>query len=333
MTKPPLSLSYAGELYDRTVPLFSGMIQPVGVDLRYIHTDIPDLFWRMGKEAEFDVCEFSTGAYLASVEDPAYPYTAIPVFVSRQFRHASIFYRPDSGIRSPKDLEGRRIGTPEWSATASLWARGILGEHYGVDIRSIKWRTGGLELPGRAEKTGMRELPGYDVKPLDNHQTLVRMYRDGELDGIVSAVAPSLSIGEGGEIRRLFPDTRAEEQAYFKATEIFPIMHLVIVRKSLVEEHPWLPNNLKNAFEKARKYALGRLLYRGSSESSLAWEASYAEEEKALLGDPFAYGVEKNIKTIEAMCRYALDQGFTTRLLGLDDLFPKSTHSTTYTHL
>lgn len=333
MTNKLVPLTYAGELYDRTFPIFSGAIQPVGVDLHYLHLDVPDLFWRQSRFPEFDCAEYSMGAYIASVENPDWEYTAIPVFISRAFRHASIYVRPGSGMTSPKDLEGRLIGTPEWSATASLWARGILAEHYGVNIRKVAWRTGGLEQPGRSEKTSMHHLPGYNLEALPADQTLVGAYQDGRLDGILAAVAPGLRIGKDGDIERLFADFRAEEKVYYKATGIFPIMHVVVVRKRLVEAHPWLPNSLKNAFEQAGRYAAGRLLYTGSSVSSLAWEAAYAVEERELFGgDAFAHGVETNMVTLEAMCRYAFDQGFTRRLLKISDLFPASTLSTTYTN-
>lgn len=324
-----LPLTYAGEYYDRTMPLFTGEIAPAGVDLRCIHLDIPDLYWRQAKYPEFDSSEYSLGAHLASVENPDWPYTALPVFLSKTFRQSTIYVRADAGITSPRDLEGRTIGTTEWSATATLWARGILSDYCQVDIRKIRWRTGGLQVPGRSEKTRLLDV-GFDRAPLPDDMSLVQAFVAGRIDGIVSSLEPKLPHLDGGRLVRLFPDTRAADIAYYRATGIIPLLHTVILRKDLVAAHPWLANNLKAAFDRAQKQANARLFYGGAAGSSLIWEAAHAAEERQLFGDPFAYGIENNRKALDAICRYAHEQGLTGRLLTLEDLFPVSTLSTTY---
>ncbi|HUN96019.1 MAG TPA: PhnD/SsuA/transferrin family substrate-binding protein [Bradyrhizobium sp.] len=320
-----LKLTYGGSIYDRTRMLFTGEVRPTGVDLTCFALPIEELFWRQGRYGDFDVAEYSMGAYVASVEDPGYQFIALPVFPSRVFRHSAIYVHADAGISSPRVLEGRAVGTPEWSMTGSLWARGILGEHYGVDLTAIRWRTGGLDQAGRREKSRIVPPEAFNVRPLPESQTLGQALLDREIDAIISARPPALFLKGHEKIRPLFRSYRSEEAGYFRATRIFPIMHVVIMRKSLVAEHPWLAGNLRSAFEAARKPAIHQLLDSAVCTTSLVWEASYAEEERNLMGDPFVYGVEENGATLSALCRYAHQQGFTSRLLEPQDLFAAST--------
>ena len=327
MSQERVALTYGGELYDRTSRLYSGEVSPEGIDFRYLHLEIEDLFWRQGRYGELDAAEYSMGAYLASLEDPAWGFVAIPVFPSRVFRHSAVYVHAGSGIEAPRDLNGRAVGTPEWSMTASLWVRGILGEHYGVDLRSIRWRTGGLAQPGRREKSRVAPRAGFDVRPLEDGDTLNRALLERRIDALVSARPPAAFVEGRPEARRLFADPLAAEEEYFRRTGVFPIMHVVVVRKTLVAEHPWLANNLRNAFEAARKGATARLLDTGVCTTSLVWESAYAAREAALLGDAFKYGVEENRATLEALCRYGFEQGFTGRLLRPEELFVPSTVS------
>jgi len=314
-------ITYGGGLYDRTTALHTGEVRPVGIDLSYLPLPIEDLFWRQGKYHEFDAAEYSFGAYLASVEDPAWAYTAIPVFPSRVFRHSAIYVRAGSGIDTAARLAGTSVGTPEWSQTGSLWARGILSEYYGVDLAGIRWRTGGLQHAGRQEKSRVQPPQGIAVQALEPGQTLQQALLDGQIDALITARPPAAFIEGHPGIRRLFPDYRQEEGRYYESTGIFPIMHVVIVRKSLLQEYPWLANNLRAAFEAARRPAAGQLIDSAVCSTSLIWEASYAEEERARFGDPFVYGVEENRPTLEALCRYAHQQGFTSKPLAPEDLF------------
>jgi 4,5-dihydroxyphthalate decarboxylase len=318
-------LTYAGMVYDRTRALYDGEIRPEGIDLRYLRVGVEELFWRQGRYAEFDAAEFSLGAYLAGVEQPDRPFDAIPVFPSRVFRHSAVYVRADSPVRTPGDLAGGRVGTPEWSMTASLWMRGILGDHYGLDLAGIRWRTGGLEQAGRQEKSRVRPPERFSVEPLPAGATLTGQLAAGKLDAVITARPPRRFLAGDGAFRRLFTDPKAEELRYFQATGIVPIMHVVVLRRALLREHPWLANNLRMAFEAARVGALPELRDGAVCSSSLVWEADYAAEEAALLGDAFAYGAEANATALEAVLRYAYEQGFTAKPLEPADVFVPAT--------
>ena len=320
-----LPLTYAGTVYDRTQPLYDGSVRPEGIELRYLELDIEELFWRQARYQEFDAAEFSLGAYLASVERPDRPFDALPVFPSRAFRHSALYIRGDSEVSTVGDLGGRAVGTPEWSMTASLWMRGILGDHHGVDLTSVRWVTGGLEEPGRQEKSGVTPPSSFDVTRLAPDQTLSAALMSGEIDALLSARPPRAFMTGEGWIKRLLPDFQAAERAFFEATAIVPIMHVVVVKRELLQRHPWVANNLRAAFELARRPAGRRLADTAVSFSSLVWEAAYAEQEADLLGDPFAYGVDANRAALEAILRYAAEQGFTSRVLEPEEIFHPST--------
>ena len=320
-----LPLTYAGAVYDRTRPLYDGSVRPEGIDLRYLDTHIEELFWRQALYREFDAAEFSLGAYLASVERPDRPFDAIPVFLSRAFRHSAVYVRGDADIGEAKDLNGRVIGTPEWSMTGSLWIRGILGDHYGVDLTSVRWVTGGLEEPGRQEKSAVAPPEAFDVTLLAGEETLTRALINGDIDAVISARPPQAFMNGDRRIKRLFEDFHSAEHEYFRATGIVPIMHVLVVKRELLAEHPWVANNLRSAFEAARRPAAHRLRDTAVCFSSLIWEAAYAEQEAAVLGDPFVYGVARNRTALEAVLRYAAEQGFTSRLLEPEEIFHPST--------
>lgn len=324
-TAPAIPITYAGGVYDRTRMLYTGDVVPEGVSLRYLQLGIEELFWRQGRYAEFDAAEFSFGAYLAGLGTGDTRFTALPVFPSRAFRHSALYVRSGGDVVSPSDLAGARIGTPEWSMTASLWMRGILGDHYGIDLTSVSWRTGGLDEPGREEKSKVTPPEHFDMAHIGPERTLSAMLLDGELDLLVAARAPAaFRRGEPG-IERLFADSRAEEAAYFAATGIVPIMHTVVLRRDIAERHPWLPNNLRQAFELARADVAADLRDNAVSHSSLVWEAAYADEEARVLGDAFRYGAAENAAALDAVLGYAADQGFTPRRLELDEVFWPST--------
>lgn len=322
---PNVPLTYAGAIYDRTRPLYDGTVRAEGVDLRYLKTGIEELFWRQGRYHEFDAAEFSFGAYLAVAELPDRPFDAIPVFPSRAFRHSALYVRADSDVEKPDQLSGRIVGTPEWSMTASLWMRGILGEHYGVDLTSVRWRTGGLEEPGRGEKSRVTPPERFDVTRVPEDATLVGQLLDGALDAVLTARPPQAFMGGDPRIRRLFPDFRGAELEYHRATGIVPIMHVVVIKRDILAQHPWVANNLRRAFELARRPATADLRDTAVCSSSLLWESAYAEQEAAMLGDPFAYGIEANRATLDTILRYAAEQGFTSRPLPLDEVFLPST--------
>jgi 4,5-dihydroxyphthalate decarboxylase len=322
-----LELTYGGDLYDRTRRLYTGEVAPEGIGLRYLHTAIEDLFWRQGRYGEFDLAEYSMGAYLSTVDDPDRPFVALPIFPSRLFRHSSVYVNADANVSDVADLNGGVIGTPEWSMTASLWMRGILAQHHGVDLASIRWRTGGLEEPGRQEKAPVTPPAHFNVSHIGDKDTLSAQLIRGELDGLITARAPRAFLQGERRIRRLWPDFRAAERAYFEKTQIVPIMHVVVIKREVLTAHPWVANNIVDAFERARSPVQRELLDTAVCTSSLIWESSYAEAEQALLGDPFRSGVAENAASLRTLFAYALEQGFTRRWLEFEDVFVPSTVS------
>jgi 4,5-dihydroxyphthalate decarboxylase len=247
---------------------------------------------------------------------------AIPVFPSRVHRHSAIYVRSDRGVRSAKDLEGRTVGIPEWAQTAGIYVRGFLAEEYGVDLTSIRWLQAGVNEPGRMEKVTLNLPAGirYETRP---ETSLNAMLTSGEVDAVISARAPH-AFAPGGTVVRLFPDYRAEEERYFKKTGIFPIMHLMTMRRAAFEQHPWIAMNLTKMFDEAKNRCYARLRDFTCSRIPLPWAAAIVDEIANAYGpDPYPYGVEPNRTTLEAFCRFCHDQGVTHRRMTIDDLFPR----------
>jgi 4,5-dihydroxyphthalate decarboxylase len=280
----------------------------------------------MFRYQEFDVAEMSFSSYLRTVAAGTSAYVGLPAFVSRIFRHSGIYIRSDAGIRTPEDLRGKRIGLPEYQITAVVWMRGLLQHQYGVKPNEISWRSGGQEQPGREERTPLKPIPGLDLKPINSDQTLVGMLRDGELDALFTARAPSSFLAGEPHIARLFPDTRAAEKAYYQKTGLFPIMHLVGIKKTLLEQHPWLATSVYKAFVEAKALAMIDLCDVNALMVTLPWLEAETKDTIAAMGQDFwKYGVHENMREIEALTQYSFEQGLIDRKLGVEELFARST--------
>jgi 4,5-dihydroxyphthalate decarboxylase len=254
------------------------------------------------------------------------PYVGLPAFVSRMFRHSGIYIRTDRGIRSPADLRGRLVGVPEYQMTAIVWIRGILKDEYGVDPSEIHFRSGGQEESGRGERTPLTLTNGVDLQPIPAHATLVEMFVAGKLDALFTARAPSCYVDGAPNIGRLFPNYREVEKAYYEKTGLFPIMHLIGIRKSLAEKHPWLPVSVYKAFCEAKAIALADVREVSALNVTLPWVEAEALDTIRLMGrDYWKYGIAENIGEIEALTRYSFEQGLALRKLAPEDLFHKST--------
>jgi 4,5-dihydroxyphthalate decarboxylase len=311
--------------YDRTRAIKDGRVAVEGCDVTYLPMEPEEAFHRAFKHQEFDVCELSFSSYLRTVDAGTSAYVGVPAFVSRLFRHSAVYIRADRGIRTPADLKGKLIGLPEYQITAVVWLRGILQDEYGVKPTDIKWRQGGIEAPGRTERTPLKPIPGLDLQPIPPDKTLSGMLERGELDAVFSARAPSCFVRRAPNVARLFPDAREVEKAYYKKTGMFPIMHLMGVKRHLVERHPWLPASLYKAFSEAKAYAMHDVRDINALLVTLPWLVAEVEETVALMGEDFwRYGVKENAKEIEALTRYAHEQGLVSRKLTMDDLFPPS---------
>src|SRR5947208_222727 len=221
MVEVPITIACGN--YDRTAAIRDGRVKVDGCAVTYLPLYPEEIFHRAFKFDEFDVSELSFSSYLRTTVAGTSPYIGIPAFVSRIFRHSGIYIRTDSGIRKPEDLRGKRIGLPEYQITAVVWMRGMLQHEYGVSPTEIHWRNGGQEEPGRGERTALKPIPGLDLEPLGPNETLVAMLRDGDLDALFTARAPSSFLNGEPHIARLFPDTREAEKAYYKKTGLFPI--------------------------------------------------------------------------------------------------------------
>src|SRR5215471_17151902 len=244
-----LRLTLACWDYDRTRALADGSVRPDGIDLGVLNLHVEETFFRMLRNREFDVAEMSLSSYCVSLSREDRPFVAIPVFPSRFFRHSCIFVSAHSGIREPKDLVGRRVGVPEYQMTAPVWIRGILADEYGVDPASVTYFTGGEEEPGRQEKLKLELPPQFKVVPIGPAETLSAMLADGEIDALYTARTPSTFASRPAEVRRLFPDFVSVEKAYFQRTRIFPIMHVIALRRAVYESNRWLARSLLKAFE------------------------------------------------------------------------------------
>ena len=285
-----------------------------------------EIFFRAFRYQEWDVSELSFSSYLRTVDVGNPPYIAIPAFVSRVFRHSGFYINTGRGIRIPSDLRGRIVGVPEYQMTAAVWMRAILSEEYSVRPSEIRWRTGGQEQPGRDERTPLSRIEGIDLQPIPPGKTLSSMLEAGEIDALLAARPPSCFLRGAPNVARLFDDYKEAEQAYYRKTRLFPIMHLIGVRRSLVEQHPWLASSVYKAFREAKAVAMRKLHDLTVLPASLPWMEVETRQTKALMGEDFwAYGIAESRREIEAMTRYSHEQGLTSRELGIEELFAAST--------
>jgi 4,5-dihydroxyphthalate decarboxylase len=312
--------------YDRTRAIRDGTVKVEGCEVTYLPLYPEEIFHRAFKFQEFDISELSFSSYIRTVAAGTSAYIGVPAFVSRIFRHSGIYIRKGSGIEKPQDLRGKRIGVPEYQITAVVWMRGLLQHEYGVAPSEIHWRSGGQEQPGRHERTPLKTIPGLDLQPIGDDRTLVGMLRAGELDALFTARAPSSFLAGEPHIARLFPNTRAAEQAYYKKTRLFPIMHLVGIRKTLAEKYPWLATSVYKAFCEAKARAMIDLRDVNALMVSLPWLEAETQETSAIMGEDFwKYGVAENLPEIEALTQYIHEQGLADRKVNVEELFHPST--------
>jgi 4,5-dihydroxyphthalate decarboxylase len=317
-----LQLSLAIGEYDHVRDLLDGTVAASGVDLTVLRLPIEEIFFRATFNREFDVSEMSFAKIVSLASQDDRGFVPLPVFPSRAFRHSSIYVRADAGIADPRDLAGRRVGVPEWAQTAAVYSRGMLAHEYGVDLASIRWHQAGVNDAGRKEKVKLDLPRGLELTVVSD-RSLSQMLLAGELDAVLSARPPAPFLAGDARIGRLFPDARAVEEAYYRKTGIFPIMHVVALRRSLYEQHPWLAMNLYKAFDAAKARSVARASDITASFYPLPWTAQVAQSARALFGDdPWPYGVEPNRTTLEAFLRYAHEQGVCHRLLTPAELFP-----------
>jgi 4,5-dihydroxyphthalate decarboxylase len=323
---PDLNLSVAIGDYDRNRPLIDGYVAIDGVSPVFLRLEPEEIFFRAFRHVAFDVCELSLSSYTIKVARGDCPYVGIPAFVSRAFRHTAIFIRTDRGIETPADLRGKRIGVPEYQLTACVWARAILQADYGVEASDIIWVRGGMEEPGRPEKIPVELPDAIQVEAAPSDRSLDAMLEAGDIDGFIGPRSPSCFERGNPLVRRLFTDPINAAADYFRRTGIFPIMHIIGVRRTLVEAHGWLPATILKAFEKSKSRALAKLNDTSAAKVTLPFVEEQLMAARALMGPDFwPYGVPANRHVLETFLDHHHRQGLSPRRLAVEELFPAST--------
>ena len=320
MTK--LHLTLACGPYDRMAALADGRAPVEGVDVTYIAIKSgPEIFSRMIKGHEFDVSEMSASTYLSARTRGDFPFVAIPVFPSKVFRHGYIFINKNSEIEKPSDLAGRRVGTMGYGQTAAVWIRGMLQDEQGIDLRSIRWLEGGSEAPFSGRSKDFKIPAGITIEKIADNVAMGDLLARGEIDAMLGARHP-VTFGKNPNVVRLFSNYRAAERDYFQRTGIFPIMHTVVMREELYRREPWIAASLFKAFEDAKAVAYRDMRFTGAMRYALPWLYQDLDEIDELFdGDPFAYGLAKNRKSLEALARYLQEQGFVDTQIAVDKIF------------
>jgi 4,5-dihydroxyphthalate decarboxylase len=320
-----LELSLACQNIDRSRAILDGRVAIDGVRLTLIPGSPEEIFQRAFRHQEFDIAELSLSTHLLTVARGESKYIAIPAFLSRAFRHSAIYIRADAGIDSPQALKQKRIGVPDFQQTAGVWVRGLLADEYGVTRGDVHWHMGGLEQPGRSARMPLNLQNGIRIDAIGPQQTLAKMLAAGELDAVIAPRAPSTMNGNG-QIRRLFADYRQVEEDYYRKTKLFPLMHVIGIRRSLVEKHPWLPVNVFAAFSRAKKLAIDELARLDTMTVTHPWIAEEMGRVRALMGeDIWPYGIERNRNELTTLIRYAEADGLIKGPLALEDLFAETT--------
>jgi 4,5-dihydroxyphthalate decarboxylase len=321
-----LQLSIACGDYDRTRALMSGEVQIDGVDPVYMALSPEEMFFRAMRYEDFDISELSFSSYMVKTAKGDCPYVAVPVFLSRAFRHTSIYVRKDR-IKKPQDLIGKRVGLPEYQLTANVWARAILQDDFGVKPSDMQFVRGGIDTPGRPEKIKLQLPSDIRIQDAPEGETISDMLDRGELDGFIAPRPPSGAALVNPNVGWLFDDPTSIAKEYYSRTKVFPIMHVVGIRKTLVAKHPWLPAAVYKAFSQAKTLALEKLSDTSATKVTLPFVEEQLKAARETLGSDFwSYGVGPNRATLETFLRHHYGQGLSQKLMSVDEIFHPSTY-------
>jgi len=319
---PALPINFACGLYDRMLALYTGDVKPDGIDLNFVVLDNPrEIFDRMTSRLEFDVCEMSSSEYISRFAAQKLPFVALPVFASRVFRHGFIVVNRRR-VNAAKDLAGKRIGVPLYTQTAAIFVRGLMQHDLGIDLSGIEWVQGAVNEAGSyGHPSLMPLLKPVKITPNTIGRSLSDLLEAGEIDAIIGSNLPR-ALGRHPDVVRLFPDFRTHEYDYFRRTRIFPIMHLVVIRRDLYERHPFVATSLYDAFCAAKDWAWQKMRYPSTLRYMLPWLAADIEEIDTLFGgDCWPYGIEPNRPTLEALVAYMAEQGLIAAPIPVEKLF------------
>jgi 4,5-dihydroxyphthalate decarboxylase len=317
-----LKLTLACWDYDRTRPLIDGRVKPEGIDLDIRIMRPREMFPRMLEKKEFEVSELSLGSYVTLKGRGSCPFVAVPITLSKIFRHSCIYVRTDAGIKTPQDLRGKRVGTTQLGSTGTVFMNGMMQHEYGVALEDIHWFIGGLDSPTSRPVIALNLPEKVKVDFLASNQTLEGMLEAGQLDALFALYIPSIFQKGSPRIARLFPNYSERERDYYRRTRIFPIMHTVVMREDVYRQNPWVAGSIYKAFCEARDLAVDGLYDTDALRLSLPWLISHLEETWRVLGKDFwAYGLEPNRPALEAIGQYVYEQGFSPRAVSPDELF------------
>ena len=323
-----LQLSVAMGDYDRTRALFDGRVQIDGVDPVYMLLNPEEMFFRAMRSMDFDITELSFSSYLVKHSKGDCPYVAVPVFLSRAFRHTSIYVRKDR-IKRPEDLKGKRVGVPEYQLTANVWARAILQDDYGVFPHDVSWVRGGIDTPGRPEKIKLQLPPNVCIEAAPEGMTISELLVRGDIDAFMAPRPPSRAALADPNIAWLFDDPTAVAKDYYGRTGVFPIMHVAAIRKELAARHPWLPAAVVKAFTQAKSAALELLSDTSATKVTLPFVEEQLKSARDAMGEDYwSYGVAPARRTLETFVRHHHSQGLSARLMAVEELFHPSTYET-----
>ncbi|RZF25181.1 ABC transporter substrate-binding protein [Paraburkholderia sp. UYCP14C] len=317
-----LQLSVAVGPYDRMRPLVDGEVQIEGVDPTFMLQEPEEIFFRALRHADYDICELSLSSYSVKTAAGTSAYVAIPVFPSRAFRHTSVYVNVNAGINKPEDLKGKRIGVPEYQLTANVWVRLFLEEEYDIKASDVTWVRGGYEDPTRVEKVSLNLPKDVELVNAPEGKTISGMLEAAEIDALIGPRAPSCFDRGSPNVKYLFDDPQAEAVAWYRKTKLFPIMHTLGIRRTLVERHPWLPMSVMKAFEKSKAIALHRLTDTSATKVTLPFIETQLRAARELMGDDFwSYGFAVNEHTLNRFLTQHYAEGLSSRLLKAQDLF------------
>jgi 4,5-dihydroxyphthalate decarboxylase len=322
MEKERVTLTLATGSYDRTIGLKETLSEE-GLDVRHLFLTVDEIFWRMIRYKDFDAAEMSLAAYAIQRSRGDRSLVGIPVFPSKIFRHGSLYINPSGPVDHPAELRGKRIGVPEYQMTAAVWIRGFLSHDYGVPAEELRWVTGGVDQPGREERIPLPpEIEVYNVK----NRALGEMLLAGEIDALISARMPEVFLQ--GKAIRLFSDYRSREREWFARTKIVPIMHLVVLKKEIVESYPWIPGALYRSFCNCLHRTLREMYDTDAWKTTLVWLSRYVEEEMEIFGGDLKkawdYGLTENELALQRFLKYLKEQKLLAKEITLKDLFPET---------
>ena len=318
-----LKLSIATTDYDHFRDFRFGLVQAEGIDHVWLTHGHHEIFARQTFNREWDVSELSLAKFSAQVTRENSDIIGLPIICSRLFRFSSFYVNKNSGIKTVQDLKGKRIGSPEWAHSAAVYMRGWMHNECGVKLQDVHWYQAGANDPGRIEKVELSLPEGVKLTRVAD-KSLSEMLASGEIDCAIIARPPTCFLKGDPNVVRLYPDYLGMEEEYFARTKVWPIMHIIAMKKAILEDYPWVARSLVNAFQESKRRSLERLLDPAVSRYPLAWLPTYARRMRDMFdGDPFPYGIEENRPTWEQMLLYTYQQGIAHRHATPDELFPK----------